>query len=179
MIILSAVEGHLLASIWRYQPTTAYFVRKSLGRSLATNISSSPGGIYPALKRLKARGLVSAQAADGDSRGTEVLTLTDDGARVVKSWLVHVPDEDLLPEDPLRTRIGFADVLDPLERLNWLADARRKLRMKLHELTEAMRLEHPLLTALAYENARAQTQARLSWIDLAIAELTTTELNQS
>ena len=89
----------------------------------------------------------------------------------MKKWLIDVPRAALLPEDPLRTRVMFADFLEPSERLEWLKDVRQKLRTKMHELTEAMLLEHPLTATLAYENARAQTQARLLWTDHVIAEL--------
>ena len=89
----------------------------------------------------------------------------------MKNWLIDVPSAALLPEDPLRTRIIFVDFLEPSERLEWLKDVRQKLRTKMNELTEAMLLEHPLTATLAYENARAQTQARLLWTDHVIAEL--------
>lgn len=167
---LSPLEGHLLASIWRYQPTTAHFVRRSFERGLSTNLSSSPGGVYPALKRLEARKLVTIRPAENDGRKTGLLSITSEGLGALKEWLADLPASALLLEDPLRTRIAFADLFERSEYLQWLSAARRKLGITLHELTEAMRIEQPPLTKLAYENARAQTQARLSWIDLAIAE---------
>ena len=53
---LSHHECHVLALVQKWQPTTAYFVRKALVQRLASDASDSPGSVYPAIERLKRAG---------------------------------------------------------------------------------------------------------------------------
>jgi len=162
---LSEHESRTLAMILRYQPTTLYHVRKLLDASPTTSFSTSPGKMYPIIDRLKARGLVEASPVEGDGRNTEMLTATKAGKAAVKSWVKSVQSAQLLPDDPLRTRMMFADYLTKTERDAWLRQVREGLVEKLAEVEAyAEKLtEEP--AAEANENALFLTRARIAWVD--------------
>ncbi len=168
---LSSVEGHLLALIWRFEPTTAYFVRKSLESSLASDVSGSPGAVYPALQRLKDRGFLTAVSAPDDGRRTEWISLTAQGGVMARKWVTELATSDQLPQDPLRTKIAFADLLDPEEARHWLIEAQALLVTELEQLEAANAIDQPLATALAFDNAISLTSARIAWLDRAVTRL--------
>ena len=62
---LSHHESHVLALVQKWQPTTAYFLRKALTQRLASDASDSPGSVYPAIERLKKAGLVTSRRGPG------------------------------------------------------------------------------------------------------------------
>lgn len=74
MVELTRLENHVLALTLKWQPTTAYFIRKSLADTIASNISDSPGSVYPAIARLKRHGLVAAEPVNRGKRPSENLT---------------------------------------------------------------------------------------------------------
>lgn len=170
MAKLTHLEGHVLALIWRWQPTTAYFVRNSLERGLATTISSSPGSVYPIIERLKSRGLVDGVLTETDKRNREQLSCTELGSDAVRSWVSTVEPPDLLPEDPWRSRMAFADCLSSREQVAWLRSIRSATEGQLKIIQS--RSETELITAvkLAHDNALLTLQARLAWINHALAE---------
>ena len=59
---LTEFESHVLALIWRHQPTTAYQVRHAHAQSPTLDMALSQGSVYPAIERLKGRGLIAAVA---------------------------------------------------------------------------------------------------------------------
>lgn len=170
MAKLTHLEGHVLALIWRWQPTTAYFVRNSLERGLATTLSSSPGSVYPIIERLKRRGLVHGVLTDADKRNKEHLSCTEAGVEAVKLWVSTVEPSDLLPEDPWRSRMAFVDCLSPHEQGVWLRSIRGTTEEQLGLLEARSETELIPAVKLAYENARLTLQARLAWINHALVE---------
>lgn len=162
-------ESHVLAIIRRWQPVTAYFVRKALPRSLASTFSDSPGSIYPVIERLQRSGLVDAEPGPDTGRKAELLTCTTEGEAAIREWLVRVDGADLLPEDPWRTRVLFADLLEPDARQQWLLGLRAATEGEMQRVLERLHLASDLHEAAAAENARLLTEARLVWLDRLIA----------
>lgn len=169
---LSHHESHVLALILKWQPTTAYFVRKALGRGLASTFSNSPGSVYAIVERLRGRGLVIAEKDDADGRRTELLSCSPEGRAAVRDWLRAIVPVDLLPEDPWRTRMALADVLAPEERLDWLIAMRRAAERQAADLAAAGGMDDDCHQA-AVENARMLTETRIAWVDRTIARLVT------
>lgn len=167
--MLSHHESHVLALVHKWQPTTAYFVRKALQRGLASSFSDSPGSVYPVIERLKKRGLVVATAAEADGRRTEHLTCSAEGEAAIAGWLTRIDPVDLLPEDPWRTRVLFADILEPAARADLYRQLRATAQAQLEELhaRSAAALDHSYREAL--EGARLQTEGRIVWLDRLIA----------
>jgi DNA-binding PadR family transcriptional regulator len=169
-IKLSHHESHVLALIRKWQPTTAYFVRKALGQRLSSDASDSPGSAYPVIEKLKRAGLVSAQASN-DGRKTELLRCTADGEAAVRNWFTRVDESDLLPEDPWRTRVLFVDQLAPGEAESWLHALREALDGQLERLDRMRAVPLELGPQLEVAHARHVTAARLAWANEAIALL--------
>ena len=72
-------EGLLLALVLRQQPVTAYQLFKIFEQSPVTSINASKGQLYPAIRRLKARGFLTARKVAGDGRNAEDLQVHRDG----------------------------------------------------------------------------------------------------
>lgn len=166
---LSHHESHVLATILRWQPTTAYFVRKSLERGLASTFSSSPGSVYPVIERLKKRGLIHAAPVETDGRRTEQIGCTEQGIAAVRDWVRRIDPADALPEDPWRTRMAHAALLDADERLAWMVDMREAAERQREALAGRDALAVDDCHAAALENAKMLNEARLAWLDRTIA----------
>jgi DNA-binding PadR family transcriptional regulator len=166
---LSEHESLTLAMIARYQPTTVYQVRKLLNASPTTSFSTSPGKMYPIIERLRARGLIESERVEGDGRKTERYRVTPAGKAAVKAWVKAIRPVYLLPEDPLRTHAGFADMLGKAERAKWRTDLLAALNAKLAEI-ERFRAERaePSL-AHAHDHALSVTRTRIAWVERMIA----------
>jgi len=79
------------------------------------NYSSSPGAIYPALRRLEKRGLVRGEVDDTHAlRPKKVFEPTDDGHRQLESWLtMEITTADVRRGlDGLLLRFAFHSLLD-------------------------------------------------------------------
>ena len=168
---LSHHESHVLALVHKWQPTTAYFVRKALGQRLASNVSESPGSVYPALERLKRAGLVIGEPDEGDGRRTERLRCSAEGAAAIRAWLTDISAADLLPEDPWRTRIVFLDLLAPNAAREWLFSVRETLEKTAARIEAGRDLASDTGAVLEIAHARLVTAARIAWVNEAIALL--------
>jgi len=168
-VSLTEYESLLLAIIARDEPTTAYKICKVVERSPTAGFSSSAGAVYPIVGRLKARGLVTAAAVEADGRNTELLLTTKGGRAAVRKWITQATPDQLLPVDPLRTRISHADMLSPAERLAWLRKMREALAVKLEEIEAYASAHREGLIDYAHRHAIHITEARLAWLDEILA----------
>lgn len=166
---LSEHESLTLAMIARFQPTTVYQVRKILNASPTSSFSTSPGKMYPIIERLRARGLIEAERVVGDGRNTERFRVTRAGKAAVKAWVKAIRPVYLLPEDPLRTHAGFADMLIKAERAKWRTSLLAELQAKLAEI-ERFAAERPSPDlAHAHDHALSVTRTRIAWVERMIA----------
>lgn len=172
MAKLSHHESQILALVRKWQPTTAYFVRKALAQGLASTFSDSPGSVYPAIERLKAGGYLVAEPDDGDGRRTERLRCTQVGDAAVRDWLVRLEPDELLPEDPWRTRIAFLDALEPDAVVAWLFRLQDALRDEAQRIEAARADAGDLSTSLGLAHASLANTARIAWTNEAVAAVT-------
>ncbi len=166
---LSEHESLTLAMIARHQPTTVYQVRKLLNESPTTSFSTSPGKMYPIIERLRSRGLLAAERVAGDGRNTEKFSVTRAGKAAVKAWVKAIRPAYLLPEDPLRTHAGFADMLGTLERARWRSDLLAALQDKLVEIERFAQLRPEGTMPAAHDHALSVTRTRIAWVERMIA----------
>src|SRR6185369_9769143 len=78
-------EGMLLALVLRQQPVTAYQLFRFFETSPVTSINASKGQLYPAIRRLRERGLIAGRKVAGDGRGAEALSVTKAGEGAVRA----------------------------------------------------------------------------------------------
>ncbi len=74
-------------------PMSGYDLRKVFSTTPMGHFSSSPGAIYPALKRLSRDGLIAAKGGES-ARGKVVYRLTAKGKRVLKAHLSQAVGRD-------------------------------------------------------------------------------------
>lgn len=162
------LEHAILGVVSLKQPCTAYAIRTAFQTSRSAHWSSSAGAIYPAIRRMVRGDLLDEQPVEGDRRNTSLYRLSKDGGAALRAWLSSPlpPANELVPADPLRTRLRFLAALPRKPALQALREAREKLKLMLGEVRrekEAARAagdEYLALTHRAAELAiRAQIQS--------------------
>ena len=93
-------EGMLLALVLRQQPVTAYQLFRMFEQSPVTSINSSKGQLYPAIRRLRERGLLDARKVAGDGRKSEALSVTAAGREAVRAWTRNIEPVHIVLDDP-------------------------------------------------------------------------------
>ncbi len=84
---LTTLEYALLGLVWM-SPMTGYDVHKVFASTPLAHFSSSPGAIYPALRRLARLGLLEARLDRiKEARPRRVFSLTAAGERALELWL--------------------------------------------------------------------------------------------
>jgi DNA-binding PadR family transcriptional regulator len=173
--MLTELDNCILGVIWRGGPMSAYGVRAHFAGSRTVSWSSSTGTIYPAIRRLREAGLLSAAAPSGP-RKSEQLTLTRAGKAALDAWLTVVsPELGLSTADPIRTRVHFLTALKPADRFRVIEEYRQATRAAIRRAEDALS-EVPESTVdrserLGNLGALAELKARLEWLDLAELEL--------
>jgi DNA-binding PadR family transcriptional regulator len=166
MDALTDLEAVVLGLLWRRGGATAYAVRQALGASPAARFSDSAGSVYPLVRRLARRGLLSGRRTRSGARRATVWECTAAGRAALRAWLA-VPETppELVTADPLRTRALYLGLLSPAARARWLERAEAGLRAHAGVLEGLLAAEggDPWL-ALAHRNALLQAQARLAWL---------------
>ncbi|MFZ0303130.1 MAG: PadR family transcriptional regulator [Terracidiphilus sp.] len=168
----SILEYALTGSL-RHKPQSGYDLRKTFTTTGMRHYSDSPGSIYPALKRLEARGWIEAvpkRDEDGDPRKRQLFAITQTGKEALVAWLNQpvTRDDVNLRVSELMLRFAFMDGNVPRtitiqflrdferERAVYAAESRGKL--------EEMRSKAGLHTGvLAYESGIEGMEAQVAW----------------
>ena len=164
-VSLTEYESLLLAIIARDEPTTAYKICKVVERSPTAGFSSSAGAVYPIVGRLKARGLVTAAAVEADGRNTELLLTTKGGRAAVRKWITQATPDQLLPVDPLRTRILSFDMLSRDERLEWIVKAKALVKQRRAIVEEYNQSVTVPYQDFAYASVMEALRVKMEWLD--------------
>lgn len=160
--------GFALLGLLRDRPQTGYEIRRIFAETPMGTYSSSPGTIYPALKRLQEAGLVTRvpKKADGTRQN---LALTQAGHTCLLAWLQRpVAAGDVEKHyDELMLRFAFMnDEVNDATRLRFLRDLGKELKAwlnRLHDYLKSHGCELPLNGRLALGNGIAEVTARLHW----------------
>lgn len=135
----------------------------------------TPQAIYNALKRLEGAGMIEPMDAEPDERWTDSTQrrmrqpyrVTGAGARSMREWLGTSMSSSPTQEEVL-IRVHFGDASDEALR----AMLRRHAEVCLLELERIAAVPATTrMQRLVKEDRRLAVQARLSWIDFALAEL--------
>jgi len=157
---LTELEGAVLTEIAFRGAETAYKVRRAFQLSLNVHWRGSAGAVSPAIRRMKAAGLIAA--APHPSRKGDVLSLTVDGKTALERWATSVAAATSLGLDPFRLRTVVWDFLGPAKRQALFA-----------ELCEACTADIAALRARAQEDSigRRQTQLAIAVVEARVAWL--------
>lgn len=169
---LTSRESMVLAMVLRNQPVTAYRIRQIFANSVVTNIANSTGTIYPIIHRLANGGYLAKAAVAGNNRGAELLSCTETGVAAIRDWVQRIDGEDLVLEDPVRSKMSHMDVLAPRERIDWLSALQAALTQRLTVLEDFGRAnDHLPFIDLTQDNARSTLVGRLEWINRTLNRL--------
>lgn len=112
---LTELEGAILSAVARGEGVTPYRLRQVFLMSPSIEWSGSAGAVYPAMRRLKASGLLAA-AASGDRRGTEHYRVTNAGEAALLTWAGDAGRALSAGIDPFRSRVPQWLMLSPARR---------------------------------------------------------------
>ena len=154
---------------------TGYEVRKIFEVSEMGNYSSSPGAIYPSLKRLQGLSMVKREKEEGT--GKPLFALSEEGLITLKEWLCKPLAADNLTRnlDEILLRFAFMDgLVSPQGQVEFLESFIVHLRTIIKEMKTFHRIQGPALPLhgrLAFENGVAIHQAHLRWAIKALVEI--------
>ena len=158
-------------------PMSGYALRKLFATTPMSHFSDSPGSIYPALARLRRKGLVTATVQKKQSlRPRQVFRLSSAGLKVLATWVsAPVTREELTGHgDEVMLRFVFSEqVLGPAAALRFLESYGRSLAAYIPELERYYESAAPamsLAARLALRNGVASHQEQLAWVRDAIRE---------
>ena len=175
-IFLMALRYALLGAL-SDRPRTGYELLKHFQHSLAYAWPASHSQIYPELARLLDEGLIEQTGAG--ARNSKTYAVTDKGLSEVRTWLRDTaPDRRVRSDAALRT--FFLWLLEPAEareqlegeRVYWQSVLDEFLRIR-DEPTGHDKKARTFRIAL--EGGILTVEARLSWLDDALAEIDSDE----
>ena len=170
--------GYAILGLLQQEPRSGYGVRKVFETTPMGHYSSSPGAIYPALRRLQQEGLVH-QIADPvqPSRDRKVFSTTPQGVAALAAWLNKpIAQEDVVRRLPeLLLRFAFMDhlVAGP-QKVLLLRSFKGEIDVyigRLAQLREAERDAMPLPGLLALDNGIECYKTHSRWAIHAIKTL--------
>ncbi|GGC98492.1 hypothetical protein GCM10011342_04270 [Aquisalinus flavus] len=164
--------NYALLGLLNRTPLTGYEMMQVFETTPLGGYSSSPGAIYPALKKLRQSGLV-AVSGDGTSGRGDALAITPDGKAALKAWLLA----------PLLVKAGGIDLSGQMLKFTFTGDllTRRQQMAFLNRLEKAITRAIDALAAsrermrdtltshdlLAVEAGLLQYRAAADWCALA------------
>ncbi len=174
---LTTLEYALLGLVGM-SPMTGYDVHKVFASTPLAHFSSSPGAIYPALRRLARGGLLQARLdSTKEARPRRVFSLTAAGERAIEQWLRRpVTREELIRSDGAPVlrfslaagRLRREEILDYLESYQKAVAAYLKELYGHAELTTAPESLHGRLAL--FLGIRG-SECELEWTKWAASEI--------
>lgn len=131
-MVITELEGVILGIVWSRQPCSSYVVLSRFSHSPSWRWSSSTGAIYPAIRRLRARGLLIARSASTGNRRSELLVLSDAGRSVLSDWICALTEDmGSAGPDPICMRVAYLGSIEPKARMAFIDRAEDVTRSRL------------------------------------------------
>jgi len=160
------------------RPLTGYDLRKIFATTPMGHFSSSPGAIYPALKRLEEAGWIRGRADQGRSRRERVAyEATVRGRKVLTQHLSQsvTPEDVTWHMDDLMMRFAFMDgVVGRAETIRFLQEFATQIDAHVADLRRYFAGAQEILPAcgrLAMENGIQSYEMNAQWARHAAEEL--------
>lgn len=167
---------YAILGLIREEPLSGYEIRKVFETTALGNYSSSPGTIYPALKRLQRLQLVEKRVQQ--ETGKAKVEITSEGREHLRGWLLRPLEESDIEKrvDELLLRFAFmAPLISSAKQISFLTTFRDLLYPYITALKDYHRRTSEQLPAsgrLAFEHGIMSYQATLEWCEKALQELT-------
>jgi len=168
-------------------PMSGYDLKKIIDGSVRNFWSESYGQIYPTLKRLLERGLVTRSDESGDgARKRHVYAITDAGRDELQRWLETAPEQqpprvEILLKLFFGSELGLDGATEYIEmhRAEAVDELQRyaELRPALEAAAANQRAPRFWLMTLRYGERKAE--ATLAWCEETLAELAQMQLDEA
>lgn len=169
--------GYALLGLIHMQPQTGYDLRKIFETTPMGHYSSSPGAIYPALKRLEQEGLIAGEVSAGDTlRPKRIYSATQQGVESLRAWVSQpIVKDDLLHKDAeLMLRFSLMGTVvdnDTTRRfLEQMSNVLDEYIPELEQVLAAMTKAGPPHGRLALRSGIEAYKGRRKWVRKAIKE---------
>lgn len=160
---------HVILAYIALSPESGYSLKQLFAASPAAVYNPSPGALYPALRRLTAAGLLSAEdAVSAGQRARRLYRLTATGRAAHEAWLRQPVDPATVANDLGLHLMRFAMMQDTVERarvLEFLRDLEAALASFVDGIKSYLAQVPPdrVHGTLALEHGIAVHQASLDW----------------
>ena len=149
--------GYAILGLLVDKPRTGYAVRKVFEETAMGQYSSSPGSIYPALKRLSKEGLVEQTDAGTSSRSTSLYRATKKGRDRFRAWLrLPIARRDITHGiKVLMLRFAFMHQLPQRYVIDFLRSLETGIKEYVAELIEFRKQrtgEFPIMALLVFDH---------------------------
>ncbi|MHC4989972.1 MAG: PadR family transcriptional regulator [Planctomycetota bacterium] len=163
------LEMVVLGIVLKRGPCTPYAVRKELETSPSRHFSSSPGSVYPIIRRLETQGWLRSEAGLRGKQRRRLYAITDRGRRALRQWLTPPLSDSAvgMTFDPLRTRLYFLAALPRRQRATFLGHAAERLDEEVARARADVRRYEASgddFSRLAAEGGLDELRTRLRWI---------------
>ena len=158
---------HAILGLISARGMSGYGIRKVFETTAMGNYGSSPGTIYPALKRLQRLGLAEKRKSKED--GKNKFYITPHGKKIFKSWLTRpLGLNDVARKlDEILLRFAFMDILPGKKpKVLFLQSLSNLLSIYIEQLKEFRKKEYdnlPLLGRLSFEHGIESYKTTLKW----------------
>jgi len=156
-------------------PQTGYGIRKLFETTALGDFSSSPGTVYPAIKKLKEIGFVLHIRPADDN--VKLLGLTKEGRTELKSWLLREIDMSDIKKNINHLVLRFAfmsDIVTQEARIRFMesfyeqvSDYLKELKSYYHKNSKSM----PVQGRLAFKHGLETYKANLKWAKYTYSQL--------
>ncbi len=160
---------HAILGLISPAPMSGYAIRKVFETTAMGNYSSSPGTIYPALKRLQKLALVEKKKSEEDDKNK--FSITSQGKQIFKAWLTKPLDQNDVAKklDEVLLRFGFMDtIINNQAKVVFLESLRGLLTDYAGQLENYHKKEFdnlPLHGRLAFEHGIESYKSTLKWCE--------------
>ena len=157
------------------KPLSGYGIQQIFKTTALGNYSSSPGTIYPALKRLQKFGLVESRQKENSSR--KFFHLTSRGKVFLVAWLLNPISIDDIKKrmNELLLRFAFMDdLIGRTEKLSFLKsfhDQTKEYIGQLEAFHANKSADMPLHGSLAFEHRIDSYKMSLKWSKKALSQI--------
>jgi DNA-binding PadR family transcriptional regulator len=130
-----SATGKVILGMISIGVATGYEIKRFVDKTTRHFHAASYGQIYPELRRLEERGLITGSPEPSGARARTVYSLTDSGRRTLEAWLESDAETTYEVRDEGMLKLFFSDSL-PERRLANLRAMRERNQRKLDQLLE-------------------------------------------
>ncbi len=165
---------YIILGLVQYEALSGYRIRKMFEETALGNFSSSPGTIYPALKRLEKYECVEKVLKPGTSNAH--FHITSKGVLVLKEWLSEpIEREDIQKRiHVLLLRFSFMETLiRKNQKIDFLISFRDLLKIYIQELQDFTQQTNDMQLhgKLAVQHGIDSYKTTLKWCKMALLQI--------